>query len=411
MEVKNLINLTLDKKKKNCFIDETIKINIYRGKLYSKFIIFIEVTLSLTDVFLNYNKSMEDFKFNSYLLMYLIMVIVNIIYLSFLKKVDNCPKNLNIINIVIISYVTFMMVWGAVVSLMDQKLYGQIIVYMVNVITCSVIYYIGNKTILFSYFISAFILFLGLPFFQESKNVIIGHYINGVIFLSCAYLASRILYKNLYNDLKSKSLVIEANKRLKIEIEENKVIYKQLEKANKKLEKLSLNDDLTDINNRRALRGFIENIFGSITQEETPISIIMMDIDNFKLYNDNYGHIKGDEVLKKISGELREVLREPRDFVARYGGEEFIYIALETDEDEIYNIANKIREKIYKLKIVHGYSKISSYVTISLGTATIIPSNTKSIYECIKKADFALYQAKIEGKDRVESYNIYSRMV
>lgn len=406
MEVKNLISLTLDKKKKNCFVDETIRINIYRGKLYSKFVIFIEIALSLTDMLLNYNKYMLDFKFNSYLLMYLIMIVVNVVYLLFLKKVDSCPKNFDIINVVIVSYITFMMVWSAAVSLMDQKLYGQIIVYMVNVITCSVIYYVGNKTILFSYFISAFILFLGLPFFQDSKNVVIGHYINGVIFLSCAYLASRILYKNLYSDLKSRSLVIEANKKLKNEIEENKVIYKQLEKANKKLEKLSLNDDLTNINNRRALRGFVESIFINIEQQQTPISIIMIDIDNFKLYNDNYGHIKGDEVLKKVSGELSEVLRDSRDFVARYGGEEFVYIALETDEDEISKIANKIREKIYNLKIVHEYSKISSYVTVSLGTATIIPSSTKSIYDCIKKADFALYKAKIEGKNRIESYNI-----
>jgi diguanylate cyclase (GGDEF)-like protein len=314
-------------------------------------------------------------------------------------------KNLKRTNNIIVSYVAFMMIWGATVSLMDQKIYGQIVVYMVNVIACSVIYYLDNKTVVALYCISAFTLFLGLPFFQQSKAIIIGHCINCAIFLLFSYLASRILYKNLYSDFKSKRLIMETNEKLKNEIEENKMIHRQLEKANKKLKELSLKDELTNLYNRRALREFIDSICSSDFKQK-PLSIIMIDIDNFKLYNDKYGHIKGDEVLKKVSGKLNETLRDSINFVARYGGEEFICIFLETDNNEIYEIANKIREKICGLKIAHTYSNVSNYVTISLGMATtIIPYNANLIHQCIKNADIALYKAKNEGKNRIVNYN------
>lgn len=406
MEVESLIHLNLNKKEKEAFINEIVKKNIYRGKLLSKFIIFTELVLSLIDIFFANHLTKTGFKFNSYLLMYLTLIIVNIVYLLFLNKFNISIVNLNQITIIIVSYVIFMMSWGAVISLMDQKLYGQVMVYMVIVMACSVIYYLNNKTLLLSYCISAFILFFGLPFFQKSKNMLIGHYINSIIFLLFAWFASRILYKNLYNDFKNKNLIAEANEKLKGEIEENKIMQKELEKVNKKLKELSLRDELTKVNNRRALTEFIDNILNSDLLQQTPVSIIMMDIDRFKLYNDKYGHVEGDEVLKKIATQLNNVLRDSKDFVARYGGEEFIYIALNTDEKEICEIANKIRGMVYNLKIIHEYNEASNYVTLSFGTATVIPYNINSIYDCIKNADAALYKAKAEGKDRIINYNV-----
>ncbi|EKQ58288.1 MULTISPECIES: diguanylate cyclase [unclassified Clostridium] len=401
MEVKNLLILPLSKKEKKSFTNETIKINVHRAKMYSKFIISIEIIMCLADIFFKHNYSIADFNFNIYLALHLIMLSMNLVYLLFLSKVNICEEKGNVISFSITSYVTFMMIWGAIISLMEQKIYGQVMVYMINVIIFSVVYYIDNKNLLFSYFISAFVLFFGLPFFQESKNIILDHYINGIIFLVCSYITSRILYKNLYNDFISKRLIMEANDRLKNEIEESKNLYEKLEKTNKMLKRNSLKDELTNIHNRRALREFIDNIFIKMKKKKKPISVIMIDIDDFKLYNDKYGHVKGDEVLKKVSKQLKDTVRDSRDFVARYGGEEFIFISLETDRDEIYEIANKIRERVNNLKIVHEYSKVSNYVTISLGTATVLPFNENSVYDCIKNADIALYQAKFKGKNRI----------
>lgn len=398
MKFNSSLKLTLNEYES--FISETIKINIRRGRIYSKYIILTEIILSLTDMIFNYSKYATDFKFDDYLIMYLIMIGISLIYLFSLKNTRMCLRNLKAMEFITISYIIFIMVWGSVISLMDQRLYGQIMVYIVNLIACSTIFYVDSKKLLSAYFISTCVLFFGLPFFQPSRNIILGHYINASIFLICAYIASRTLYKNLYNDFKSRNLIIEVNQKLKKEIEENKTMYKQLQEANKELKKLSLNDELTNVNNRRALRQFIESVFNRVPKQ-TPISIIMMDIDNFKSYNDKYGHVNGDEVLRKISYKLNETLRGSKDFVARYGGEEFIYIALQTDENEIYEIAEEIRDKIYNLKIPHEYSGVCEYVTASLGVATILADNIESIYECIRNADISLYQAKIQGKNRI----------
>lgn len=398
MKLKSSLDLTLNEE--DSFRNETIKINIRRGKIYSKYIIFAEIILSLADIIFNYNKYVTGFKFNDYLIMYLIMIGINLVYLFSLKNTRICLKNLRVMEFITTSYIIFMMVWGAVISLMDQRLYGQIMVYMVNLIACSVIYYIDTRRLISAYFISTWVLFFGLPYFQPSRDIILGHYINTIIFLICSYVASRTLYRNLYINFRGKNLIIEANEKLKREINENKTMYKQLQEANKKLKRLSLKDELTNLNNRRALREFIENIFKYVPKE-TPVSIIMIDVDNFKSYNDKYGHVNGDEVLRKVSCKLIETLRGSKDFAARYGGEEFVYIALQTNENQIYEIAKEIREEIYNLKIPHEYSDVSEYVTASLGVATIVPDNTASIYEAIRNADIALYQAKIQGKNRI----------
>lgn len=398
MKFNGSLKLTLNEEES--FKNEIIKINIRRGIIYSKYIILTEIILSLTDIIFNYSKYDADFKFDDYLIMYLIMIGISLIYLFSLKNMRISLTNLKAMEFITTSYIIFMMVWGSAISLMDQRLYGQVMVYIVNIIACSIIFYIDSKKLISAYFISTCVLFFGLPFFQPSRNIIIGHYINASIFLIFAYIASRTLYKNLYNDFKSRNLIIGFNEKLKKEIEENKTMYNQLQEANKELKKLSLKDELTNLNNRRALREFIENLFKYLPKE-IQVSIIMMDIDNFKSYNDKYGHVNGDEVLRKISCKLNETLRGSKDFVARYGGEEFIYIALQTDENEIYEIAKEIRDKIINLKIPHEYSKVCEYVTVSQGVATILADNIEYIYECIRNADISLYQAKIQGKNRI----------
>lgn len=398
MKFNSSLKLTLNEEES--FRNEIIKINIRRGIIYSKYIILTEIILSLTDIIFNYSKYDADFKFNDYLIMYLIMIGISLIYLFSLKNMRISLRNLKAMEFITTSYIIFMMVWGSVISLMDQRLYGQVMVYIVNIIACSIIFYIDSKKLISAYFISTCVLFFGLPFFQPSRNIIIGHYINASIFLIFAYIASRTLYKNLYNDFKSRNLITGFNEKLKKEIEENKTMYTQLQEANKELKKLSLKDELTNLNNRRALREFIENLFKYLPKQ-IQVSIIMMDIDNFKSYNDKYGHVNGDEVLRKISCKLNETLRGSKDFVARYGGEEFIYIALQTDENEIYEIAKEIRDKILNLKIPHEYSKVCEYVTVSQGVATIVADNIEYIYECIRNADISLYQAKIQGKNRI----------
>jgi diguanylate cyclase (GGDEF)-like protein len=205
------------------------------------------------------------------------------------------------------------------------------------------------------------------------------------------------VFLELYNQ---KKIVEEQGKLLELKLKE----LLELQEANFKLENLSTSDGLTGISNRRAFDNYINRSLKSCDRAERPISLLMADIDYFKAYNDNYGHIKGDESLIKVAKALSLSTKRPLDFVARYGGEEFAVILPETDEKGAMIIAEKIREDIESLEIIHEHSKASPYITLSLGIATIWPKESYSISEFIDNADKALYQAKLNGRNQIKVY-------
>ncbi len=163
-------------------------------------------------------------------------------------------------------------------------------------------------------------------------------------------------------------------------------------------------DALTGIPNRHSFSERILTEYNRSLRDSYPLSIIMGDIDNFKLYNDTYGHAAGDECLRSVAKSIEKSLKRPGDFCARYGGEEFIIILPATDQSGAVKIADEIRDNIFNLKIPHEKSIPAQLVTISLGVAT---KNTGEIIAhdgLLKMADDALYIAKEKGRNRVEHY-------
>lgn len=177
-----------------------------------------------------------------------------------------------------------------------------------------------------------------------------------------------------------------------------------LEEANLKLENLSYMDGLTQIPNRRKFNEHLENEWNSAMRQGDSITIILIDIDFFKNYNDYYGHAEGDECLKQVAQALASAVGRPRDMVARYGGEEFIAILPHTTSTDAGTVVNKMRQLIERLEIKHKQSTISDYITISGGTATVIPSIGMSMEHLIVKADQALYKAKEKGRNQIIAY-------
>lgn len=178
-------------------------------------------------------------------------------------------------------------------------------------------------------------------------------------------------------------------------------IYKknrEINKLNTLFKNLSVTDSLTGIANRRALDEYLSGNWTLYRKTQMPISFVMIDIDYFKNYNDNYGHPKGDKVLEKVSSEIKNSCRDT-DFVARYGGEEFTIIMLNTNKEESINVVTKIKNNIYNLNIKHEFSKIEDRVTISVGISTASIESNKDYDYYIKKADEALYKAKKEGRN------------
>ncbi len=175
----------------------------------------------------------------------------------------------------------------------------------------------------------------------------------------------------------------------------------QLEKKNKELHFLSLKDSLTNLWNRRHFDRTMELEWRRCLRYKRPISLMIIDIDHFKEYNDSYGHNQGDECLVQISQVIKSSCMRSSDLVARYGGDEFVVILSELGKDDTINKAAILRDAIEDLNIPHEYSSTSLYVTISIGLASKIPDANCSPKDLFAAADKALYKAKAAGKNRV----------
>lgn len=183
---------------------------------------------------------------------------------------------------------------------------------------------------------------------------------------------------------------------------------KKLQRANEMLKSLAAIDSLTGVANRRYFNNFYQREWRRSVRLKLPISILMIDIDYFKAYNDIYGHQKGDDCLKRFAQALKGIPKRPGDLVARYGGEEFVILLSDTDMDGAEAIAKLMQQKISKLKIEHTGSMVGTHVTFSAGIAAIIPDNDLNPESLITAADKALYQAKQEGRDNYKIWDKYS---
>ncbi|WP_084780361.1 diguanylate cyclase domain-containing protein [Bacillus massilinigeriensis] len=176
-------------------------------------------------------------------------------------------------------------------------------------------------------------------------------------------------------------------------------------KIEQDLKEASLIDGLTNISNRRYFDETIEREWNRCSRSSKPLTLIMLDIDRFKKFNDTYGHQRGDECLIKVAQTIKETIKRPSDVVCRYGGEEFAIILPETTEEGGEFVAERIRAAIESLEIPHVASKVSPYVTCSLGVATVIPSTLTTPDEIIRMADKALYESKNHGRNRYSVYD------
>ncbi len=177
-------------------------------------------------------------------------------------------------------------------------------------------------------------------------------------------------------------------------------MQKQLEKSNAELQRLSSLDGLTGIANRRQFDETLKREWLRAQRSAAPLSLVLIDIDFFKLYNDNYGHQRGDECLQRVAHALGGAVNRPTDLVARYGGEEFVAVLPETDAVGAESLAERFRAAVQKLDIRHSASTTAESITISAGIATYMPPSDMSLEQFIEIADRALYQAKERGRNQ-----------
>lgn len=175
----------------------------------------------------------------------------------------------------------------------------------------------------------------------------------------------------------------------------------QLLEANLELRRLTHSDGLTGLSNRRYLDEYLAAEWRRVAQERGELSLLMIDVDNFKLYNDTYGHVSGDSVLKQIAATIERCLGQSGDLAARFGGEEFAVVMPSTSPGAARLLGEKIRLAVEALRLEHVHSSTGRYVTISIGGATVVPAPDVPTTSLIEAADRALYRAKHDGKNRV----------
>ncbi|MGV0023501.1 diguanylate cyclase domain-containing protein [Phormidesmis priestleyi] len=224
----------------------------------------------------------------------------------------------------------------------------------------------------------------------------------GIDYITKPFQASEVLARvqNQLTIQRQRRQLLAQNLRLQQEIRERQRLESALIQANSDLQRLASIDGLTQVANRRSFDQHLHHEWQRLLREQAPLSLILCDVDYFKLFNDHYGHLAGDACLYQVAQAIDQVIRRPADEVARYGGEEFAVILPNTDVAGAVFVAEQIQVAIAQLAMPHAQSIVNPYVTLSLGITSLTPIVEKLPQNLIAAADVALYTAKSQGRDR-----------
>ncbi|WP_105615268.1 GGDEF domain-containing response regulator [Vallitalea okinawensis] len=233
---------------------------------------------------------------------------------------------------------------------------------------------------------------------KEQKSIFRGYEVGAVDYLFKPFdpiiLRSKVnIFKEMYLQ---RRLIEKQAEELAVKVEE----LNRMEEEKQLLESISMEDSLTQTYNRRGYERLFNIHWKNCARYHLPLSLILLDMDHFKNYNDHYGHVSGDEVLKDVSNVLMESLMRSEDFVGRFGGEEFIIVLPNTPMDGALLVADRINDELAKLDIKHEYNDDFGRVTVSMGIAMAMPSQALSPIQIIDQADELLYKAKNSGRNR-----------
>lgn len=178
-------------------------------------------------------------------------------------------------------------------------------------------------------------------------------------------------------------------------------ITSRLSAVNQELRRLSSQDGLTGLANRRLFDSTLEREWRRARRTGEPVALMMIDIDHFKKYNDHYGHLAGDDCLRRVAGVISASLQRAGDLAARYGGEEFVGLMPGTDLEGARELAHEVRTRLARAALAHEANPVGPVLTVSIGVAAAVPGPEHRPTDLVEAADHALYQAKDQGRDRM----------
>ena len=377
------------------FLIETARSNLQRMKMTAALFLLLQFFLALLFFFLK-RDGLSEFPNSFFLALFGITALflpLFFIYCVFLGK--KLGKNLKRIRAATVWYSIVILSWGAFFSYLDQFRHGQITVYLAVIMLVAFVFNQPTKTIALITGIPQ-IAFLLLLFFAGPPNMAADLRLENAVVSTAviliAVLMDRRKYADCLEDYRKRCVIEEKNRELRR-------MNKEILEANVELTKRSVTDSLTGLHNRRMFEEVINKEWDRCKRYSISLSVIMMDVDHFKPYNDYYGHQEGDYCLQKIGALLMKTVRFSSDIVARYGGEEFIVALPYTDKEKAAMLAERIRSEVESLCIAHETSEVSDHVTISVGVSTTVPADGTSAEELIYAADMALYEAKSQSRN------------
>lgn len=315
-----------------------------------------------------------------------VILILGLLYFFILLHNYHQKKHKEHPYIVQVSFIisTFIMLCGSILSLIHN--HPLILITSIFIVTFVIP---ATPTSSFIQFISIQILYIFFNF--TSLNFNLENILTVTVVCIGSNVISIILYLYRYREFLYLKELNDQNKLL--------------EEKNKILRYYSYYDSLTGIKNRRRIDDILKSAWNYCKKENTNLSIILFDIDNFKKYNDHYGHLQGDHCLKTISSEIQKMCEHFSNYhqctFGRYGGEEFIIVLPNENKRLAMMIGEEVKNKIANLKIPHEGTNPTSHITISCGVTTMIPSDEIRIFYILETADQALYYAKANGKNQI----------
>lgn len=367
--------------------------NLRRGKITAAALIVLQI-VSLA-ISLATEKQIFPVQTNNYYMaMYLVIIVAMVFFFALFNRLEK--KALGGILATWVAgtaFAAFILFWCAGKSLLDQFSSGKIAPYSIAVICIAVVAVYPPKVILPVFGAAEAFFVIMMPYFQKSSALCSSNRWNSVYFVLLAGVISAAMYRSRINDFNSSRIIQEKNGELER-------INRELMETNRALEKLSVTDGLADVYNRSFFDRSIRTESNQCRKSCCPLSLIMLDIDYFKEFNDHYGHQAGDDCIRRVAAALTSCVKRSNDIVARYGGDEFAVILPNTGLEGAVTIAKQIRIGVERLSIPHGFSDTAPFLTISLGVDTMEPSEELAVSEFIQRVDRALYEAK-KYRDRV----------
>ncbi len=311
--LRNFFTVTVPERNKIEFKISVAKSNLVRGKITALTFIVLEVVQFISLYVRNggdFSRQTDLYRAEMYLSMSAVMVLYVPVFCRLERKVS---RHLSAIQAVGVAFGVFLLSWCAGLSLLDQLSYGQIVVYSVAILCVAMVPIYPPRTLLFIFLSVQTGFVLLMPKFQASSSILYGNIMNSTSFILLAWVISCMMYQTTIHNFNNQKLVQERGEQLK-------AVNEQLEAVNKKLEKLSCTDGLTDVFNRSFFDRTLEAEWDRCKRHFISLSLIIVDIDFFKEYNDNYGHPSGDACLKQVAAALAACARRSSDVVTRYGG-------------------------------------------------------------------------------------------